>query len=106
MGTVVEFCLVVSKNFLAWMMADGENSLCLLTQQPKISHIHCTRALALDGVVDDAHGGGVVAVDGRGGLQMPHLFKGKSHYFCFYCAEEESAELGFGGESGDALEDC
>ena len=104
-GTVVEFCLVVAQILLAWMLADGENLLCLLTQQPKISHVHRTRALALDGVVDNAHGGDVVTVDGCGGLWTSHLIKGKSHHFCLHCAEEEGAKLGFGGGSGNALED-
>lgn len=102
---VEEFGLVVAQIFLSWVMPDGENTLCFLTQQPKISHVHGTRTLPLDGIVDDAHGGGVVAVDGGGRLGMSHFLEGKSHDFCLLRVEEEGAELGFGGGRGDALED-
>ena len=57
------------------MMADCKNSLCFLTHQPKISHVHRPRSLAFDGVADDPDGGGVVAMDGDGGLRMPHLLE-------------------------------
>ena len=105
MGAVVIFSIVIAQIFLAWMMADGQNALCFLTQQPKISHVHRPRALAFDGVVDDPDGGGVVAMDGDGGLGMPHLLKGEFHYFCFHCVEEEGAQLCFRGGCGDAFED-
>ena len=103
MGTVVKFCLVVAQIFLAWMMADGENLLCLLTKQPKISHVHSTRTLSLDAAMNDAHCGGVVAVDGGGRLRMPHFLESKSHNFCFLRIEEEGAEFGFGGGRGDTF---
>ena len=102
---VKEFSLVVAQIFLSWVMPDGQNTLCFLTQQPKISHVHGTRTLPFDGILDDAHGGGVVAVDGGGRLGMSHFLEGKSHDFCLLRVEEEGAELGFGGGRGDALED-
>ena len=98
---VEEFGLVVAQIFLSWVMPDGQNTLCFLTQQPKISHVHGTRTLPLDGIVDDAHGGGVVAVDGGGRLGMSHFLEGKSHDFCLLRVEEEGAEFGFGRGSDD-----
>ena len=78
MCAVVVLGVVVAQILLPWMMADGQNALCLLTQQPKISHVHRSRSLPFDGVVDDADGRGVVAMDGDGGLRVPHFFKGES----------------------------
>ena len=103
---VEEFGLVVAQILLSWVMPDSENSLCLVTQQPEISHVHGTRTLSLDAAMNDAHRGGVVAVDGGGRLRMPHFLEGKSHNFCFLRVEEEGAKFGFGGGRGNALENC
>ena len=105
MCTVEEFSLVVAQIFLSWVMPDSTNSLCLLTQQPKISHVHGMRTLLLDATVNDAHCGGVVAMDWGRRLGMPHLLEGKSHYFCLLRIEEDDAKFGFGGGRGNSLED-
>ena len=102
---VEEFGLVVAQIFLPGVMPDGKNTLCLLTQQPKISYVHGTRTLPFDCILDDAHGGGVAAVDGGGRLGMSHFLEGKLHNFCLLRVEEEGAEFGFGGGCSDALED-
>ena len=104
MCPVKEFSLVVALIFLSWVMPDSKNLLCLVTQQPKISHVRGTRTLLLHAAVNDAHCGGVVAVDGGGRLRMPHFLEGKLHNFCFLRVGGEGAEFSFGGGRGDALE--
>ena len=72
---VVEFGLVVAKVLGAWVIADLQNSLCFLAQQPKVAHVHRSRALALDGVEANAHRRGVIAMDGGGRLWVAQLVK-------------------------------
>ena len=66
-------CLVVTQVFLSWVVVHGELSLYFAIKQPKISHFHRTGALTLHSIVDDTHGGGVITVDGNGGLGMAHF---------------------------------
>ena len=96
--------LIIPQVFLPGVVTNLEYLLCLVAQQPKISHVHRPRPLALDGVGDDAHRGGVVAVDRGWGLGMAHLLQGESHDFCFDGVEEEGAEFGLGRGRGDAFE--
>ena len=65
--------LVVAQVFLSWVVMHGESLMYFAIKQPKISHFHRPGALTLHSVVDDAHGGGVVTVDGYGGLGMAHF---------------------------------
>ena len=51
-------------------------------------HFHSAGALAFDGVVDNADGGGVVNMYGRWGLGMSQLFQRQSEDFCFLCIQE------------------
>ena len=74
----VMFGGVICQIFLSGVVTNLEDFLCFLTQQPKISHVHRPRPLALDGIADDADGRGVVAVDRRGGLRVAELLEGKS----------------------------
>ena len=67
------FRLVVAQILLSWVMADGQDALCLLTQQPEISHVHRPRPLPFNGVMADADGGGIIAMDGGGWLGVSHF---------------------------------
>ena len=40
-------------------------------KEPEISHFHASRFLMFHRIVDDAHGGGVVAMNWGGGLWVP-----------------------------------
>ena len=51
-----------------------EISLGFAIQEPEIAHLHGTGALAFDGVVDDADGGGVVDVYRSRRLRMAQFF--------------------------------
>jgi hypothetical protein len=43
-------------------------------QEPEIPHFHASGFLAFYSVVDNAHCGRVVAMNGGGGLRVPQLF--------------------------------
>ena len=73
MRATVVFRLVVAQILLSWVMADGQDALCPLTQQPKISHVHRPQTLPLDGVIEDADVGGIIAIDSGGWLGMSHF---------------------------------
>ena len=88
MCAAVVFRLVVAQILLTWVMANGQDALCLLTHQPEVSHVHRPRTLPFDGVMADADGGCIIAMDGGGWLGMPHFLKGKPHNFCLLCVEE------------------
>jgi hypothetical protein len=60
--------------------------------------------LALDGVVGNAGGGGVVTMDGRWWLRVAEFVENEADDAAFFGIDEESAEFGFGGGGGDELE--
>ena len=70
---VVILGLVIAQILLSRIISYFENSLCLVTQQPKISHIHRSRTLPLDGVIEDSDGSGVVDMDGGRWLRVAHV---------------------------------
>ncbi len=59
----VMFGVVIGEVFLAGVPFDVELVPCNLVGDPKVSHFHGSRALALDGVVSNAGGGGVITMD-------------------------------------------
>ena len=64
---------VVPEIFGAGMLGETEHALGLLAEEPEISHLHGTRSLPFDGIVDDAYGGCVVNVYRGGWLGMSHF---------------------------------
>ncbi len=64
------FALIVRKIFLSGVPFDIVCILGNFIADPKISHFHRSRMLVFDGVVRNADGGGVVAMDRRFRLQM------------------------------------
>ena len=66
-------CLVVAQVFLSWVVVHGKSPLYFAIKQLKISCFHRLGALTLHSVVNDAHGHGVVAMDGNGRLGMAHF---------------------------------
>ncbi len=67
--TVVYLGLVVLQILSARVIADLDHALGFLTQQQEVAHVHCTRVLTFDGVVDHPAGGGIVTMDGGRGLR-------------------------------------
>ena len=80
--------------------------LCLLTQQPKISHVHGLRPLPLDGIIYDAYRRRVVDVDGGGRLRVVHLFQCEADDSGVHGVEEEGSQFGFSCRGSYTLEDC
>ena len=74
----VMFGWVIPQVFVAGVVTNVEDFLCLVAHQPKISHVHCPRPLTFDGVGDDAHCGRIVAVDRGRRLWVAHFFQGES----------------------------
>ena len=59
----VVFTLVISKILFTRVPFDIVRILGNLITHPKISHFHRARLLSVDGVVCNAYGGGIVAMD-------------------------------------------
>jgi hypothetical protein len=92
----VVLALIICKVFFARKVVDVKFSLCNSICNPKESHFHGLRALALDGVVGDAYGGGVIAIDRDWWLRMAHLIECDAKNCGLFAIEKEGAELGFG----------
>ncbi len=79
----VMFTLVVRQIFLAGVPLKRINILCFLFTSPKISHLHCSRALLFDGDIGNPDGGCIIAVDGGFGLRVAKVFKSESKNHSF-----------------------
>ena len=101
--TVVHFRRKIANVLMSRVVPDFEHALHVLTQQPKIPHIHCTRTLPFDRVIDDTDGGGVVDMDGGGRLWVPHFLQDEPNNLGVHGIEEEGAEFGLSGGCGDAF---
>ncbi len=66
----VVFRWIVAQVFLTGLIINFEIFLCFAIQQPEVSHLHCTRTLAFDSVIEDANSSGVVDVNGCWWLWM------------------------------------
>ncbi len=91
----VVFTLVIHKIFLSRMPSDIVRILGNFITHPKVSHFHASRSLALNGIIGDADGGRVVAMNWVPGLLMAKFFKGESKNHAFFAIEEEGPEFGF-----------
>ena len=79
---------IVAEVFNARLPLDVNLCVFDLVHDPKVAHFHCTGALALDRVIDDAHRCGIVTVDGSRWLRMPHLMQDDSDDFGFLHIEK------------------
>ena len=84
----------VAQVLLSRVVSYVENSLCLLTQQPKISHIHGARPLPLDSVVNDSNRRRVVDVNWGWRLWVAHLSQCEADYSGVHGVEEEGSQFG------------
>ena len=102
---VMVFRGIIPEVLLPGVVFNIEQFLCLMAQQPKISHVHCTRTLSFDCVRANAHHRDVIAMYGGGWLGMANFFQCESHHFCFDCIEEEGPKFCFCRGRGDTFED-
>ena len=58
--------------------------------EPPEAHVHVFEHLAHHGFVGDANGGGVVALDGRGGSRPAHFHESVSEGYHGFGADEEA----------------
>mmetsp|Transcript_14003 Transcript_14003/g.31893 ORF Transcript_14003/g.31893 Transcript_14003/m.31893 type:complete len:205 (-) Transcript_14003:3807-4421(-) len=73
--------------------------------EPVKTHVHGFGLLGLDGVVDDAGGGGVIGLDWGGGLLVAQFFEDDPNPDGFASHDVEGAEFGFGGRRHDVFDD-
>ena len=91
----VVFTLVIRKIFLSRMPSD---IICILGNfitHPKVSHFHASRSLALNGIIGNADGGRVFAMNWVPGLRMAEFLEGESKNHALFAIEEEGPEFGF-----------
>jgi hypothetical protein len=86
---------IVAKVFGTWVPCDIDVFVADLVRDPKVAHFHGAGPLAFHGVIGNANGGFVVAVDGCGGLGVPHFFQDESEDLDFLRIEEEGSKLRF-----------
>ena len=70
-----------------------ENFLCLLAQQPKISHVHGTRSLSLYCVIHNTYRRRVVDMDWGGRLRVAYFVKSEAFNSCFHFVQEQGAQF-------------
>ena len=75
MAGLVVLGRVVSEVFQPRVPKNPEAPPLYLITCPKISHFQRPQLLPLDGAINDAHGGGVVDVDGGGRLWVAELLQ-------------------------------
>ena len=69
------FDKIIRQVFLPWVPLDVETPQFSLVGDPEESHFHRSRPLFLDGVIRDACGRFVIAVDGRRRLRVAHFLE-------------------------------
>ena len=70
------FHMMIGEILLSRGIMKSEEFLGFSIKQPKVAHLHGSRTLALDHVVQYPYSGGVDDVYGDGWLGVPHFFKG------------------------------
>ena len=66
-------CTVVGLVLVSWCPIVSEVVLGVAAAEPPEAHVYGFEHLVHHGFVGDAYGGGVVALDGRGGLRPVHF---------------------------------
>ena len=65
----------VSQVLVAWCPVVAEVLLGVTASEPPYTHVHGVEHLFHHGLVGDACGSGVVALNGRGGLRPAHIYE-------------------------------
>jgi hypothetical protein len=87
----VVFTLVISKILFSRVPFDIIHILGNLITHPKISHFCQARSLSFDGVVCNAYGGGIVAMNGCFWLRMALFFESHTKNHALFAVQEEGA---------------
>ena len=95
---------VVSQVLVSWCPVVAEVFLGVAASEPPEAHVHGLEHFFHHGLVGDACGGGVVALNGRGGLMPAHFDESFSEGYHGLGADEEACEFGFSGGRHDVLD--
>ena len=80
---------VVGQVLVSWCPVVAEVFLGVAALEPPEAHVHGLEHFVHHGLVDDASGGGVVALNGRGGMRPAHFNEsvpeGYTGACVFYC---------------------
>ena len=101
MAACLVLALIVSQNLETWMPLDIIGILSHFITHPKITHFHAPRTLTCDGVIGDAEGRCIVAMNGGFGLWMSEFFEGEPKNHAFFAVQEEGTYFGYGGGCND-----
>ena len=95
---------VVSQVLVSWCPVVAEVFLGVATSEPPEAHVHGIKNFVHNGLVCDACGGGVVALNGRGGLRPAHFDESVPEGYHGLGTDKEAGELGFSGGRHDVLD--
>ena len=72
-------CTVVGQVLVSWCPLVSKLFLGVAASDPPETHVHGFEHLVHHGLVGDASGGGVVALNGKGGLMPAHFHESDRH---------------------------
>ena len=81
---------VVGQVLVSWCLLVAEVFLGVAASKPPEAHVHGFEHFFYHGLVGDASGGGVVALNGRGGLRPAHFNESVSEGYHGLGADEEA----------------
>ena len=102
----VVFRGIITEIFLLGLIVKFEVLLHLAIKKPEVLHFHCTGALAFDGIVDNADGGGAGNANRCRWLWVSKFCKSEMEDLGFLCIEKEGTQFGFRGRCGNKFEYC
>ena len=84
----VMLCTVVGQVLVSWCPVVAEMFFGVAASEPPEAHVHGFEHLVHYGLVGDASGGEVVALNGRGGLRPAHFYESFSERYHGLGADE------------------
>ena len=83
-------CTVAGQVLVSWCPVVAEVFLGVTASEPPEAHVHIFEHFVHHGLVCDASGGGVVALNGREGLSPVHFYESVSEGYHGLGADEEA----------------
>ena len=83
-------CTVVGEILVSWCPVVAEVFLGVAASEPPEAHVHGLDHFFHHGLVGDASGGGVVALNGRGGLRPYHFHESVYEGYHGFGADKEA----------------
>ena len=96
-------CTVVCKVLVSWCPVVAKVVLGVAAAEPPEAYVHGFEHHVHHGFVGDANGGGVVTLNGRGGVSPAHFHESISMGYHGFGADEEAREFGFSGGRHDVF---